>query len=57
MKRSFDDWLKIVDYVIRRRTDGLTRNDLPDWCYRDAYDDGVQPAVAAARAIKAAKKY
>lgn len=56
MKRSFDDWLKIVDYTIRKRV-GLSHLDLPDWCYRDAYDDGVAPAVAAGRAIKAAKEY
>lgn len=54
--RSFEEWLRLVDSHIRNKC-GLSHLDLPDWCYRDAYDDGVTPATAAARAIKAAKEY
>ena len=32
-------------------------DDLPDYCYADAFEDGVKPATAARRAIGAAQEY
>jgi Family of unknown function (DUF5419) len=52
MKKSFDQWMKEVDTAIAKKS-GVTSADLPDCCYRDWFDDGVRPAGAASRAIKA----
>ena len=54
-KLDFEDWMKLVDDEIYRRT-GMAAEDLPDCCYRDWYEDGVRPAAAASRAIKNAKE-
>lgn len=54
-KLSFDDWMKLVDFHIARMLSGLTSDDLPDYLYRDAYDDGHIPHTVARRAIRAAK--
>ena len=45
--------MALVDKMIAAAV-GVSSNDLPDCCYRDWYDDGVNPFHAAARAIKAA---
>jgi hypothetical protein len=42
-----------VDLVIQRIA-FISADDLPDYCYRDAYDDGMTPAQAARRAVRAA---
>lgn len=52
---DFRLWMAQVDVLILRKT-GVTSNDLPDFCYRDAFDDGATPNKAAQRAIKAAKE-
>jgi hypothetical protein len=49
----FQQWMKNVDLIIQRKT-GLSAYDLPDYCYRDAYEDDIAPLTAANRAIKAA---
>lgn len=47
-KRSYDDWRKEVDKEILRLTDNLlVGDDLPDWGYWDAWDEGVTPRQAA----------
>lgn len=45
-KQSFPDWLADVDDVIEERI-GLSRDDLPDWRYWDAWNKGVSPKEAA----------
>ncbi len=56
MKRTitFDEWLKAVDDEVWAKA-GMSHLDLPDWGYRDAYDDRRSPAAAARSAIRAAK--
>ena len=46
IKRSFMLWLSDVDAELVRRS-GLGVDDLPDWLYRDAYDDGAYPVDVA----------
>ncbi len=55
-KLSFDDWKKSVNNEIVRQM-GMEADDLPDYTYRDCYDDGVSPKTAATRAIKNAREY
>lgn len=50
MKMTFEEWLSRVDLSIQSLV-GLTHDDIDDWCYRDAYEDDVSPAVAARRAL------
>jgi hypothetical protein len=52
---TFLQWKGAVNAVVVRRL-GLHCDDLPDYRYRDDYEDGVTPLRAAARVIKAAKK-
>jgi hypothetical protein len=47
---DFDTWMRQVDECIGRRC-GLSSSDLPDWTYRDAFDDGLSPEEAAAEAL------
>lgn len=55
-KLTFDQWKIAVDRELLRRC-GMTSDDLPDCCYHDWWQDGVNPTTAAARAIKQAKEY
>lgn len=43
---NFDQWLTAVDIAVARII-GLGIDDLADWHYHDAYDDGVDPQEAA----------
>jgi len=54
--RAFNVWFAKVNAIILRKT-GLCADDLPDYCYRDAYDDGATAVNTANRAIRAAKEY
>jgi len=36
---------------------GLTCDEIPDWDYHAAWRNGLNPAVAADQAIRAAKKF
>ena len=47
--RGFALWLMMVD----RRLKPLSHRDLADWHWRDAFDDGVDPAEAAKDATTA----
>ena len=53
MKRTFDEWLALVDKQVEAKV-GLNYLDLPDCAYYDWYADEVSPKAAATRAIKAA---
>ena len=43
---AFDQWMKVVDSLICDEL-GVGVNDLPDYLWRDAYDDGIAPQDAA----------
>jgi hypothetical protein len=50
---TFAQWMQAVDDRISVMAGGCTSDDLADYPYRDAYDDGVRAVTAARRAIKA----
>lgn len=52
---TFAEWLAKVDKHVVDRL-GICLDDLPDWNYRDAYDEGMTPARAASRTINNAKR-
>jgi len=53
---GFTAWMaKVNAHMVKYCTMGA--DDLPDWNYRDAYDDGMSPSQAARSAIRAAKDY
>jgi hypothetical protein len=54
-KQTFEEWLKQVDRLLVAKT-GLNHEDLPDYCYRDMYDDRTPVGMAVRRAIKTAKE-
>ncbi len=55
-KFTFEQWKEQVNRVLEARL-GLSADDLPDWDYRSAYDDGILPTVAATRAMRAAEDF
>lgn len=48
----FAIWLHALNRVVQRRV-MLSFDDLEDWCYRDAYDDGMPPKDAALEMLDA----
>lgn len=50
---TFTEWMYRVDQAAWRAV-GLSADDLPDCPYRRWYDEGIRPAQAARRAIRAA---
>jgi hypothetical protein len=54
--QTFEQWKARVDKAIAKRLLGMTSEELPDWDYRRAYDEGMRPVGAASHAIKHAKK-
>ena len=50
---SFDNWKAAVNRHILN-TCGLDADDLPDWGYWSAWNDGVSPRIAAREALEAA---
>lgn len=50
IESDFDSFMVKVDKVIGRMS-GLTSEDLPDYDYRTAFEDGVGPAQAARCAL------
>jgi hypothetical protein len=48
---TFEDWMAKVDAYVERLT-GCSAYDLPDYGYRDAYDDGQTPLSVARAAIR-----
>ncbi len=53
---KFNVWMAKVDALIAKST-GVGADDIPDYCYRDAFDDGASPSSAAKAAIRAAKEF
>jgi hypothetical protein len=53
---AFEAWMKKVDQACEARF-GISIHDLPDYCFRDAFDDGETPARTALDAIRAARDY
>lgn len=43
---AFDQWMKVVDSLICDQL-GVGAGELPDYLWRDAYDDGIAPEDAA----------
>ena len=52
-KLSFDQWMADVDICLVGVC-GVTSSDLPDYCYRDSYDNKESPEDAARDALEAA---
>ncbi len=55
-KMTFAQWMAQVNVIIQRRT-GYTADDLPDYCYLDAWRFGDTPEEAAADALEYAENY
>lgn len=53
---GFKVWMEKVNHYVIRYC-GMDYQDLPDWNYRDAYDDCVAPSRAARSVISAARDY
>ena len=51
---SFDEWMRAVNAAVQRKTGGLSADDLSDYCYADAYEEGIPPSTVAGLAIRAA---
>ena len=51
--RTYETWKAEVDQWLSRLC-GLVSDDLPDWGYADAYEDGVPPKTVARRVMRAA---
>ena len=49
--REFAVWLYAVDRIVRARTEGFGHRDLPDWGWRDAYNDDLSPEDTTADAL------
>lgn len=50
----FKAWMKLVDVEVVKLC-GVNAADLPDFAYRDAYDDGASPVETATEAVAAAQ--
>lgn len=53
MRLTFAQWMARVNQYMATQFYGLTSDDIADWPYRDAYDDGMKPQAAARAAIMA----
>lgn len=42
---NFNEWMNKVDALLVRRH-GLASNDLPDWMWKDAFEDEYSPEDA-----------
>lgn len=40
---TFAKWMKKVDNLISQETGGFTSEDLPDYCYYDAWSANLEP--------------
>lgn len=56
MKRTFEQYMADVRCDMLRRC-GMEPDDLPDYDYATAFEDGVAPETTALRAIRAAGGY
>lgn len=55
-RMSFQAWKRLVDAALLAGC-GMVGDDLPDYGYWDAYEDGVDPRTVAKRVIRAAGEY
>lgn len=51
---TFEEWYRAVNTIVENNA-GMSCMDLPDYCYRDEYDDGRTPLQTARAAIRNAK--
>lgn len=51
MAQTFEQWMQRVNQILGS-TIGLDADDLPDWHYYDAWEDGVPPKEAAREALE-----
>ena len=49
-KQAFEQWMAEVDKQIENLC-GISANDIDDWCYWDAWDDGMMIDEAARQAV------
>jgi hypothetical protein len=54
--KDFDSWKKQVDAILIRLC-GMSSDDLPDYGYANAFENGCSAAVTAKRALRAAKEF
>ncbi len=54
--RTWETWFAAVDVAVQKQTHGLLcRDDLPDYLYRDRFEEGATPSQVAREAVQAAK--
>lgn len=53
---SFDAWMAKVNALIVKKT-GFNADDLPDYNYLDAFEDGHSAGSTASSAIRAAREF
>jgi len=44
---TFDEWSALVDEAVGNLTEGLSQDDLEDWCSHDEWVAGTSPEDAA----------
>jgi hypothetical protein len=50
---SFEQWMEQVDEAVQAMV-GCSVYDLPDYCFRDAYEEGRRPRSVARDVLKEA---
>ena len=50
VKRGFDDFKRVINTILEKEF-GILSDDLPDYCYRDNYDDGISARETAYEAL------
>lgn len=56
MEKTFEQWMEEVNVALVSMC-GMGSEDLPDWNYWDAWDDGISPKSAAADVLEEAEYY
>ena len=54
---TFDEWMQRVNAKLISLTGGFTADDLPDYCYWDCWNDGMNTVETAKEAFQNAKDY
>lgn len=49
---KFNEWKRELDSIIASKIGGLTSDDLPDYCYADAFSNGEKAISVAKKVIK-----
>lgn len=50
-RADFATWMACVEQELERIA-GVCSDDIEDWCYHDAFDDGSSPYTAAVEALE-----